>query len=184
MKHKGTILLKTDRLILRRLTLDDVDAMFDNWASSGNVTRFMTWSAHKNKDITKMVLTDWVNSYEKLDYYQWGIVLKDSLTLIGAISIVNINEEDKSVEVGYCIGEKWWHQGITSEALKELIRFFFDEVNVDIIKARHDINNPNSGKVMLKCNMKFDCISKDMIRNYSNEPCNIANYYITRKDYK
>ena len=37
---------------------------------------------------------------------------------------------------------------------------------------------------MLKCNMKFDCISKDMIRNYSNEPCNIANYYITRKDYK
>ena len=108
MKHKGTILLKTERLILRRLTLDDVDAMFDNWASSSNVTRFMTWPAHKNKDITKMVLTDWVNSYEKLDYYQWGIVLKDSLTLIGAISIVNINEEDKSVEVGYCIGEKWW----------------------------------------------------------------------------
>ena len=70
------------------------------------------------------------------------------------------------------------------EALKELIRFFFDEVNVDIIKARHDINNPNSGKVMLKCNMKFDCIKKDMIRNYSNEPCDIANYYITRNDYK
>ena len=45
----------------------------------------------RNKDITKMVLTDWVNSYEKLDYYQWGIVLKDSLTLIGTISIVNIN---------------------------------------------------------------------------------------------
>lgn len=53
MKHKGTILLKTDRLILRRLTLDDLDAMFDNWASSSNVTRFMTWPAHKNKDKQK-----------------------------------------------------------------------------------------------------------------------------------
>ena len=94
MKHKGTVLLKTNRLILRRLTLDDVDAMFDNWASNPNVTRFMTWTAHDNKETTKFVITDWVNSYEKLDYYQWGIVLKDSLTLIGTISIVNINEED------------------------------------------------------------------------------------------
>ena len=156
MKHKGTILLKTDRLILRRLTLDDVDAMFDNWASSSNVTRFMTWPAHRNKDITKMVLTDWVNSYEKLDYYQWGIVLKDSLTLIGAISIVNINEEDKSVEVGYCIGEEWWNQGIVTEALQRIIKFFFEEININRVEAYHDIRNIASGRVMQKSGMKFE----------------------------
>jgi ribosomal-protein-alanine N-acetyltransferase len=184
MKHKGTVLLKTNRLILRRLTLDDVDAMFDNWASNPNVTRFMTWPTHDNKETTKFVINDWVNSYEKLDYYQWGIVLKDSLTLIGTISIVNIKEEDKSVEVGYCIGEKWWHQGITSEALKELIRFFFDEVNVDIIRARHDINNPNSGKVMLKCNMKYEGTLRQAGRRGTGELSDLAYYSILKEEYK
>lgn len=59
------------------------------------------------------------------------------------------------VHIGYCIGQKWWHQGITSEALKCIIDFLFDEVGVRRVEARHDPRNPNSGAVMKKCSMKY-----------------------------
>lgn len=58
--------------------------------------------------------------------------------------------------IGYCIGEKWWHQGITSEALQHVINFLIDEVGMNRIEAVHDSQNPNSGKVMKKCGMKYE----------------------------
>lgn len=60
------------------------------------------------------------------------------------------------VHVGYCIGKKWWHQGITSEALAALINFFFKEVKANRIESRHDPRNPNSGKVMEKCGLIYE----------------------------
>ena len=76
MEHKGTVKLETDRLILRKVTISDAQDMFDNWASNPNVTKFMTWPTHSNIEITKMVLSNWVNSYENFTYYPWGIVIK------------------------------------------------------------------------------------------------------------
>ena len=60
------------------------------------------------------------------------------------------------VHIGYCIGRKWWHQDITSEALAALIRFFFTEVGVNRIESRYDPRNVNSGRVMVSCGMKFE----------------------------
>jgi len=42
MNHKGTVTLETERLILRRCTLDDAEAMFQNWASDDEVTKYLT----------------------------------------------------------------------------------------------------------------------------------------------
>ena len=60
------------------------------------------------------------------------------------------------VHIGYCIGRTWWHQGITSEALQAVMDFLFDLVNVNRIESRHDPRNPNSGKVMKKCGMRYE----------------------------
>jgi ribosomal-protein-alanine N-acetyltransferase len=60
------------------------------------------------------------------------------------------------VHIGYCIGTKWWHKGYTSEAMAALIEFFFEKVGVNRIESQHDPNNPNSGKVMAKCDMKYE----------------------------
>ena len=60
-------ILETERLILRRFTLDDADAMYRNWASDDEVTKYLTWPAHSSVDITKMVLADWVESYKNDD---------------------------------------------------------------------------------------------------------------------
>ncbi len=69
---------------------------------------------------------------------------------------VAFNEKARSVEIGYCIGEKWWRRGYTSEALSAVIRFFFEEVGVNRVYSEHDPRNPNSGRVMEKCGMKYE----------------------------
>ena len=184
MNHKGTINLETNRLLLRRLTMDDAQEMFDNWASNPNVSKFMTWPAHSSIEISKMVINSWVKDYENFTYYQWGIVIKESNQLIGTISVVKFKEDIGEVEVGYCIGEKWWHQGFTSEALKEVIRFMFIEVGANRICACHDVNNPNSGKVMLKCNMKYEGTLRQAGRRGTGELSDLSYYSILKDEYK
>ena len=156
MKHLGTQRLETERLILRKFVLEDSAAMYKNWASDEDVTRYLRWPAHPSEEISKSVLKDWVNSYSNEKYYQWAIVLKNLGEPIGSISVVYMNEEVAMVHIGYCIGKTWWHRGIMSEALKAVMDFFFDEVEVNRVESMHDPRNPNSGGVMKRCGMKYE----------------------------
>lgn len=156
MKHLGTKRIETERLVLRPFTMGDAEAMFANWASDPEVTKYLTWPAHGSVEVSKMVLSDWVSHYGEETYYQWAIVVKELGQPIGSISVVSRNDAAELVHIGYCIGKRWWHQGYTSEALKAVMDFFFDEVGVNRVETRHDPNNPNSGKVMRKCGMKFE----------------------------
>lgn len=67
-----------------------------------------------------------------------------------------MKEDVSAVHIGYCIGKARWHKGITSEALNAVMDFLFEMVDVNRIEARHDPRNPNSGKVMKKCGMKYE----------------------------
>lgn len=156
MQHLGTKYIETNRLILRRFTLNDAQAMFANWASDPEVTKYMTWPTHASMEVSSMVLTDWVSHYGEDNYYQWAIVPKSLGQPIGSIAAVHLNDRVGKVEVGYCIGRAWWHQGITSEALQAVIAFFLDEVGVNRVEACHDPHNPHSGGVMRKCGMTFE----------------------------
>lgn len=157
MNHCGTQRLETDRLILRRYVNADAAAMYKNWASDGEVTRFLTWPTHPNPEVSARVIEDWVNQYSDHSYYHWAIVLKDNGDQpIGDIAVVSLKDNVSMAHVGYCIGKSWWHQGITSEALKAVMEFLFDVVGVNRIEARHDPRNPNSGRVMEKCGMKYE----------------------------
>lgn len=157
MNHCGTQRLETGRLILRRYVNADAAAMYKNWASDQEVTRFLTWPTHPNQEVSARVIEDWVNQYSDDSYYHWAIVLKNNgEEPIGDIAVVSLKENVSMAHVGYCIGRNWWHQGITSEALKAVMEFLFDVVAVNRIEARHDPRNPNSGGVMEKCGMKYE----------------------------
>ena len=156
MKHCGTQILETERLILRRFVIEDSAAMYNNWASDEDVTKYLMWPAHSSQEISQKVLEDWVQSYSDEKYYQWAIVPKDKGEPVGSMAVVNMNENVSMVHIGYCIGKAWWHKGITSEALKAVIDFLFDEVDANRIEARHDPRNPHSGDVMKKCGMKYE----------------------------
>lgn len=165
MKHSGTKQLETERLILRRFTVDDAGDMWANWANDCEAAKFMSWTAHDSADVSRKVLEDWIESYERADSYHWGIVPKELGEPIGSIGAISWNEDIKMCEIGYCIGRKWWRKGYTSEALAAVIKFFFKEVGVNRIEARHDPQNPNSGKVMAKCGMKYEGLLKMAQKN-------------------
>ena len=156
LDHKGTIELSSERLILRKFTMADANAMYRNWASDPEVTKYLRWPAHKNKSVTETVLGSWIVEYENPAFYQWAIVPKNLLEPIGNISVVGINENTNTMHIGYCIGKKWWHMGYTSEALKTIMPFLFMEVKANRLESQHDPNNPNSGAVMKKCGLKFE----------------------------
>ena len=183
MKHLGTKRLETDRLILRRFVIEDADAMYNNWASDPEVTKFLMWPYHNTVEISHTVLTDWISQYSKEDYYQWAIILKEnSEEPIGSIAVVKQDDMIEMVHIGYCIGKRWWKMGITSEALAALIKFFFEEVGINRIESRHDPRNANSGKVMMKCGLKYEGTQQDADWNNQGR-CDSALYTILAKDY-
>lgn len=184
MKNKGTIVLETERLILRKFKIEDAQNMFGNWASNPNVTKYLTWGPHESVEITKLIINDWLNGYKEDNYYQWAIELKDIKEPIGSISVVRINEKIDEVEIGYCIGQDWWHQGYTSEAFSRIIDFLFNEVGVNRICAKHDTNNPNSGRVMLKCGLRYEGTLRSAGCNSTNSICDLAVYSILKNEYR
>lgn len=157
MRHCGTQRIETDRLILRRYKIEDADAMYKNWASDSEVTKFLMWPPHSSVDVSRGIIEDWLKEYPDEKYYQWAIVLKaNGDEPIGGIGVVHMNEDISMVHIGYCLGRAWWRRGIMSEALKAVMDFMFDTVEVNRIESRHDPRNPNSGKVMQKCGMKYE----------------------------
>lgn len=180
MRHCGTQQLETKRLILRRYVQEDAAAMYKNWASDEAVTKYLTWPTHTRLETSECVIQDWIKSYSSENYYHWAIVLKENRDeAIGDIAVVNIKEEISMAHVGYCIGRAWWHQGITSEALKAVVDFLFDTVDVNLIEARHDPRNPNSGKVMEKCGLRYEGTLRSADRN--NQGICDACYYALLK---
>jgi len=183
MQHCGTQTLETTDLILRKFTLNDTTAMYENWASDPEVTKYLTWTPHTSPEITQLILTEWVKNYANDNYYQWAIVPKDNNNCpIGSISVVNINEQISSMTIGYCIGKKWWHKGFTSQALTKIIAFLFENTDVNRIDAYHAPENPNSGKVMKKSGMTYEGTLRQFEKN-TQGVCDVCYYSILRTEY-
>ena len=181
MTHIGTRIIKTQRLLLRRFEVSDADAMFRNWANDPEVTKYLSWPPHGSVDVTTSLLEDWVASYGRDDFYQWAIVPDTFGEPVGGISVIMRNDETNMVHIGYCIGRRWWKQGITSEAFAAVIEYFFG-AGVNRIESRHDPRNPNSGKVMLKCGLKYEGTMRQADKN-NQGICDAAYYGLTADDY-
>lgn len=182
MKNSGTQRIETDRLILRRYVIEDADAMYKNWASDSEVTKFLTWQPHSSVDVSRSIIENWLKEYSDKKYYQWAIVLKDNGNEpIGDISVVQMNEDISMVHIGYCLGRAWWRRGIMSEALKAVMDFMFDTVEVNRVESRHDPMNPNSGKVMQKCGMKYEGTLRSADRN-NQGICDACYYALLRSE--
>lgn len=183
MNNLGTMTIETERLILRRFKIEDTEAMYKNWASDSDVTKFLTWPAHSSVEITKRILEDWISNYNNDDFYNWAIILKQNGDEpIGSIGAVDKNEKVNMVHIGYCIGKKWWNTGVTSEALKAIINYFIKEVGVNRVESRHDPKNPNSGKVMMKCGMKYEGTMRQADMN-NQGICDYSMYGILAEEY-
>lgn len=183
MNHKGTKIIETERLVLRKFKLSDGEAMYKNWANDPEVTKFLTWPPHNSVEVTKDILKSWCDSYKNKKYYQWAIVLKDNgEEPIGSIGAVSQDENIDMIHIGYCMGKKWWKKGIMSEALSAVIDYFINDIAANRIESRHDPRNPNSEKVMMKCGLKYEGTMKKADRN-NQGICDCSVYGLIAENY-
>ena len=115
MNFKGTPLLETSRLILRKFRLEDAEFMFKNWTSSKEVSKYLTWDPHKSAKDSELYLIDLVEEYKNPQVLNWCIHFKECNQPVGCIDARLISESLQSFDIGYCLGEKWWNKGIMTE---------------------------------------------------------------------
>lgn len=181
MKNVGTQKIITDRLILRRFTLDDAENMFNNWANDPEVTKYLRWPPHLNIGVTTKLLDEWIGCYNDLAYYSWAIALRETDIVIGSIGIMGVSEVDESGEIGYCMGKKWWCKGLMTEALKAVISFSFEQSGFNRLEADHSVNNPASGRVMQKAGMTLEGIARQKYKaNLGFQDCKV--YSVIKDD--
>ncbi|WP_373599326.1 GNAT family N-acetyltransferase [Paraclostridium bifermentans] len=185
MNHKGTKRIETERLILRKYTIDDTSDMFKNWGCDEKVTKFLTWENHKGIEDTRKILNMWINEYENIDKYQWAIELKNIKEVVGDITVFNLKNKRFSCEIGYCLSSKFWNSGIMTEALIGVIGYLFDEIGLNRIEARHNVDNIASGKVMIKSNMKYEGTLREAGKmKGENQFYDLAVYSILKSEWK
>lgn len=156
MTHLGTVPLETERLILRRFVKSDAQDVFNNWASDPEVTKYLGWPPHSDISVTRKFMRKRLRAYARKDYYSWAIALKETGRVIGTIAANRHNDATASVTIGYVIGKAWWNQGYMTEALRAVIKFFFEECGMNRVEAMHDPRNPGSGRVMQKAGMIYE----------------------------
>lgn len=146
----NTPTLETERLILRKFSEDDLEAMFKIY-SDKEVNRFLPWFPLSTVEETKLFYKrEYAEKYILKSAYNYAICLKEDNYPIGYIN-VSMND---SYDFGYGLRKEFWHNGVVTEASKVVIEQLRKD-GVPYITATHDVNNPRSGKVMKRLGMKY-----------------------------
>ena len=146
----NTPTLKTERLILRKFTENDLEALF-LILKDEEVNQFLPWYPAKNLEETQRFYEEqYASKYAQPQAYAYAICLKEDDYPIGYIKV----DMEEHHDFGYGLRKEFWHRGIVSEAGKAVV----DQVRKDglpYITATHDKNNPRSAHVMRACGMKY-----------------------------
>lgn len=146
----NTPTLETERLILRKFTENDIEALY-LILKDEEVNKFLPWYPLKSIDEAKTFYEErYLSQYALPQAYAYAICLKKDNEPIGYIN-VDMNE---SHDFGYGLRKEFWHQGIVSEAAEAVVKQVKDD-GMPYITATHDVNNPRSGYVMIHVGMKY-----------------------------
>ncbi len=147
--------LETERLILRRLTLDDAPAMFD-YASDPEVARYMEWEAHRTVEDSRAFILYAQQLAALGKAGSWGIELRAARTLAGGISLDAWHLRDGRAEIAYAVARRCWNQGLMTEAVREVVAFGFRGLGLNRIEARVSVPNAASARVLEKAGFRFE----------------------------
>lgn len=140
----------TERLILRKFKVNDLDALFFIYADK-EVNTYLPWFPIENLEETKVLLEErYLKTYLEPQGYNYAICLKHDDIPVG---YVNVGMDD-SYDFGYGLCKEFWHKGIVTEAGQAVIEQLKKD-NIPYITATHDVNNVRSGNVMKRLGMKY-----------------------------
>jgi ribosomal-protein-alanine N-acetyltransferase len=155
-------MLETERLLLRKITLDDATNIFE-YASDPEVPTFMSWEPHQSIQETYDYLERVRQRYRQHHPGPWAIVHRRDAKMIGTGSFSTWERQHNSAEVGYVLNRRYWGQGYMSEAVRAIVAFGFRELGMNRIQARCDVPNVGSARVMEKAGMTFEGVLRQQL---------------------
>ncbi|MDA0902399.1 MAG: GNAT family N-acetyltransferase [Proteobacteria bacterium] len=136
--------------ILRKKTLDDTEDFF-RYYSDPNVNKYIISDIPRDLEEARREISYWMNVHRRGDGIYFAIARKDNNQLIGSIGLSSLNHRHDRIEASYDLAQEYWNKGITSKALKEVIRYGFEELRVNRIEAFAMVDNQASRKVLENC---------------------------------
>ena len=147
--------VETQRLILRDIRMEDLLEYYERLYGDGDVCRYLLFDPNQDISESMASIEKTLARYENGNCYRWGIALKEDDTLIGVIELLRFDEDTSTCSFAYMLGQDYWNKGYGTEALKEIFRFAFEEMQIQAITADHMAENPASGAVMKKTGMHY-----------------------------
>lgn len=142
--------IETERLLLRRVTNDDANAVFEI-RSNPETMKFIPRPLLKNTDEALELIAEIDGKITTNTGINWAITLKDNPKLLGIIGYYRTQPENYRSEIGYILLPEFHGKGIVSEAVNRLIKFGFEDLKLHSIEAVIDPDNVASEKVLQKC---------------------------------
>lgn len=173
---KENSILQSNRLILRPFSIDDVDDVF-LYASDDIVTKYLTFSTHKNKSETEKV----VREFYMCNIGAFAIELKSEQKCIGCIELRPCIEHSKA-SFGYVLNKEYWNNNYMTEALNLILALSFSKLELNRIESTHYVGNKGSGRVMQKCGMKYEGTGRQELK-IKGTFFDVVHYSILRDDW-
>ena len=124
-----------------------------------------------------------ITLYDNPMNYNWVIELKSEKTVIGNINFHSISNRNERVELGFCMGSRWWNKGLMTEAVGTAIRFAFEQLGAYKVCAEYQEENVASGKVMMKNKMIFEGRLRSHLKNKKGTFSDVLYYGILRDEW-
>ena len=151
--------LHTERLLLRRMMVGDCYDMYE-YASNPAVTRYLTWSPHPDREYTKEYLQYIANHYKLGNFYDWAVILKEENKMIGTCGFTRFHMSHDAAEIGYVINPAYRGREIAGEAVRAVMKFGFETLELHRIEAKYMAGNAASRRVMEKVGMSFEGVRR------------------------
>ncbi|HHV46451.1 MAG TPA: GNAT family N-acetyltransferase [Tissierellia bacterium] len=171
--------LETDRLIIRKFHISDVNDLYD-YAKNPNVGPNAGWKPHKNRGETIAIIIEFIKSDEV-----WAIVEKRRNKVIGSIGLHKDRKRElrNAKMIGYVLSEDYWGKGYATEAVKRMLKYGFEELDLDLISVYHYPHNMRSRRVIEKCGFKYEGVLRKASVLYDGTVYDDVCYSMTKEDY-
>lgn len=147
--------LKTKRLVLRKLEIKDVDSIFS--MRSDKVSRRYLDAGHHNSIKDSISFLEMINQGIKENkWILWGITLPKNDELIGTICIWNISKDQQQGELGYELRNEFTKQGYMNESIYAVLEYSFTNLKLERLEAFTHKNNIASSKLLERCRFKLN----------------------------
>lgn len=149
-----SIIIETERLILREITLEDKEALLKLHADPV-VQKYTGEPVVKSMEEMTKAIEGRIVNYKKYGYGRWATILKSGNQFVGWAGLAYLPEFDE-IDIGYRFMPEYWGMGIATEASHAILAYGFDTLQLNRIIAIALPENKASIRVMEKIGMEFD----------------------------